>query len=62
MLVDVHVLLSLFFGDLSSKVLHDAATLALGPNVDYRPELTALNLFSRQRWPNPDDNPEILAR
>ena len=61
-LVDIHVLLSLFFGHLSSKVLHDAAALALGPNVDYRPELASLDFFSWQRWPNPDDYPEILAR
>ena len=62
MLVYVHVFLSFFFGDFSSKVLHDAATLAFGPNVDYWPKLAALNLFSWQRWSNPDDYPEILTR
>ena len=46
-LVDIHILLSLFFSDLGSEILHDAAALALSTNVDYRPELAALDFFSR---------------
>jgi hypothetical protein len=46
-LVEIHVFLPFLFSYLRSQVLHDAARLVLGPNVDDRSKLTAGDSFSR---------------
>ena len=60
-LIHLNIFLPLFFGDLSAKVLHDAARLIFWAYIHDWSKLAALDHLSFQRWPDPDNHPEVIT-